>query len=106
MARKDRLIGHSLEAHVAIVAGEELFTFLKDVEGDLPSFFIVSSVDLRQGVPPPDVFLSRETEGMGVVVSRAKGGKCERCWNYSEFVGRAAGHPTVCKRCLDVLQFT
>ncbi len=105
IARKDRLIGHSLEAHVAVVAGEELFAFLKGVEGDLSSFFIVSSVDLRQGVPPQDVFLSREIEGLGVVVSHAKGGKCERCWNYSEFVGRDAGHPTVCKRCLDVLQF-
>jgi len=105
IARKDRLIGHSLEAHVAIVAGEELFAFLKGVERDLTSFFIVSSVDLRQGVPPQDVFLSREIEGLGVGVSHAKGDKCERCWNYSEFVGRDAGHPTVCKRCLDVLQF-
>jgi isoleucyl-tRNA synthetase len=106
IARKDRLIGHSLEAHVAIVAGDELFTFLKGVEEDLPSFFIVSSVGLQQGVPPQDVFLSREIEGLGVVISRAKGGKCERCWNYSEFVGTDAEHPTICKRCLDVLQST
>jgi isoleucyl-tRNA synthetase len=37
-----------------------------------------------------------------VQVSRAAGGKCERCWTYSEAVGRLR-HPGVCERCDAVL---
>ncbi|MBX5477114.1 MAG: isoleucine--tRNA ligase, partial [Clostridia bacterium] len=29
--------------------------------------------------------------------------KCERCWRYVEDVGRHAGHPELCGRCVDVL---
>jgi len=39
-----------------------------------------------------------------VEVARAPGAKCERCWTYSEQVGRLAVHPGVCERCAAVLQ--
>jgi isoleucyl-tRNA synthetase len=38
-----------------------------------------------------------------VRIERALGGKCERCWNYSEAVGRDAAHPGLCDRCLPVV---
>lgn len=107
-ARKDRLIGHSLEAHVDIFAQGDLFTFLKNEEKEFPSFFITSSVSINfndgDGTPPLDAFQGKEVEGLFVSVSRAKGDKCERCWNYSESVGTDSGHPAVCKRCSDVLR--
>ncbi len=104
-ARKDRLIGHSLEAHVDIFAGEELCTFLRNAKEGLISFFIVSSVSIGTDAPPQGSFLSSEIEGLGVMISCAKGGKCDRCWNYSESVGTDTGHPAVCNRCLNVLKF-
>lgn len=104
IARKGRLIGHSLEAHVDIFADPELCAFLKNAEEELPSFFIVSAVSICEGTPPPDLFQSSEIEGLAVRISRARGGKCERCWNYSESVGRDPEHPAVCARCLDVLK--
>lgn len=36
-------------------------------------------------------------------VSRAKGEKCERCWNYSLQVGSFDDHPSLCSRCYDVI---
>jgi isoleucyl-tRNA synthetase len=33
-------------------------------------------------------------------VSRAKGVKCNRCWNYSGTVGANTEHPTLCAKCL------
>ena len=46
-----------------------------------------------------------EAEGpLAVTVERAPGGKCERCWTYSENVGRLAAHPAVCERCAAVLE--
>lgn len=106
IARKERLIGHSLEAHVDIFADPELCAFLRNAEEELPSFFIVSAVSVCEGTPPPDLFRSSEIEGLAVRISRARGGKCERCWNYSESVGRDPEHPAVCARCLDALKTT
>jgi len=42
--------------------------------------------------------------GLAVRVDRAPGGKCQRCWNYRESVGRSAAHPGLCERCVGVLQ--
>ena len=36
-------------------------------------------------------------------VARAKGHKCQRCWNYSEAVGSAEDHPQLCERCVPVV---
>jgi isoleucyl-tRNA synthetase len=40
----------------------------------------------------------------GIVVEHAAGEKCERCWKYSEAVGRDADFPTVCEYCAPVLK--
>ena len=32
-------------------------------------------------------------------VAKAEGGKCERCWRYSKYVGENHEHPTLCQRC-------
>ena len=41
-----------------------------------------------------------------VQIERALGAKCERCWNYSEAVGRDSKHPGLCERCADVMKAT
>ncbi len=38
-----------------------------------------------------------------VLVSKAAGAKCERCWKYDTQVGQDKNHPTVCARCATVL---
>ena len=44
-------------------------------------------------------------EGGGdVIVEKAAGSKCERCWKYTTDVGTVAQHSTVCKRCAAVVQ--
>lgn len=42
--------------------------------------------------------------GGPIVVSKAQGAKCERCWKYDTDVGKDAAHPTVCPRCAAVLK--
>ena len=39
-----------------------------------------------------------------IVVFKAEGQKCERCWKYSASVGSETSHPTVCDRCAGVLK--
>ena len=80
-ARQAKLIGTSLEARVRVASSE----LLKRYERDLPALFIVSQVVLD----------SSDT----IVVERAAGQKCERCWKYSVRVGEDAEFPTVCENC-------
>ncbi|MDP3013883.1 MAG: zinc finger domain-containing protein [Candidatus Subteraquimicrobiales bacterium] len=37
-------------------------------------------------------------------MSRGRGEKCERCWNYSETVSKDKKHPTLCARCVKVFE--
>ncbi|MFQ5533008.1 MAG: class I tRNA ligase family protein, partial [Candidatus Methylomirabilales bacterium] len=97
-ARKGKLIGNALEAAVEISAGPTVLRFLQDSAQDLPTIFIVSAVEVKPA-PPGDPELS-------VRVRQAPGRKCERCWTYRESVGQSPGHPSLCDRCLAILELS
>jgi isoleucyl-tRNA synthetase len=56
------------------------------------------------GAPPEAVLAEAQEDGVTVRVGRAPGHKCERCWHYSEDIGAHASHPTLCGRCVAVLE--
>ncbi|HYY97202.1 MAG TPA: isoleucine--tRNA ligase, partial [Pyrinomonadaceae bacterium] len=95
-ARTAKLIGSSLEAHVRLEASRQTFELLEHYREELRYVFIVSKVSLA---------LSEEGAGedLRVKVERAQGGKCERCWNYSTFIGEFTRYPTACERCVEAL---
>jgi isoleucyl-tRNA synthetase len=67
---------------------------------ELASLLIVSQVNLASCNEGFDnSFESVEIPGLTVGIARAGGGKCERCWNFSETVGADAAHPALCGRC-------
>ncbi len=102
-ARKEKRIGNALEAAVSLVAAPALFEFLKEKEALLPSLFIVSQVDLSEAPTEADTEAHTSTPDLTVVVSPARGAKCERCWIYEERVGLSPAHPTLCPRCVGVV---
>jgi isoleucyl-tRNA synthetase len=81
-------IGASLEAAVTVSTDDAgKMSVLKEHRDLLRYLFIVSQAHLKEGAPE-------------IVVEKAKGAKCSRCWNYSEKVGSDAAHPTLCERCV------
>lgn len=96
-ARMEKVIGHSLNAKVILYVTEDQYEqFLKDKDL-LTSVFIVSKVEIEND--------KRDyCSGIGVKVEAADGEKCERCWMYSDTVGKNHEHPTLCKRCIDNLE--
>lgn len=97
LARENKIIGHSLNAKVILYANEENYEFLKQIEQQLKTVFIVSELKIEKN--------SRrdETEKIGVKVELATGEKCERCWMYSNTVGKDKANPTICERCSQVI---
>ncbi|HPQ43146.1 MAG TPA: isoleucine--tRNA ligase [Syntrophales bacterium] len=100
MARQKKVVGHSLDSCVHIEAPEKLTTLLEQYLDTMKSLLIVSRMDLVPAGTLSDPYKSTEIEGLKVEVSKAPGMKCERCWNYSEDVGKNADHPTICARCV------
>ena len=41
-------------------------------------------------------------EHASILVTKADGETCERCWNVTEEVGQVEEHPTLCTRCATV----
>ncbi|MEW6594832.1 MAG: isoleucine--tRNA ligase [Thermodesulfobacteriota bacterium] len=108
IARRDKVIGHSLEAVVTVAAEGELAAFLEANHKTLLDIAIVS--DLRRTGALADVtnmtyvtYASEEIPGLQVAVAAATGQKCERCWIRSESVGSDAARPGLCGRCAPVV---
>ena len=93
-ARRAKTIGHSLDAKVELHATGEALAILRSVEGDLATLLIVSQAKLVEGLAGGVEATGRED--LKVTVQAAEGEKCERCWIYSDTVGKDAEHPTVC----------
>ena len=91
--RNEKVIGKSLEAKVILHTDDDL----SDILPELAMAFIVSKVEIGEG----EGELKGGVEGLSVTVVKAEGGKCERCWTYSDFVG--TGHPELCERCAKVI---
>jgi isoleucyl-tRNA synthetase len=98
-ARQNKVLGHSLDAAVTISAPEKLLQILETHREDLRALLIVSDVCVVAGQESAGVYRSAEIPDLAVDVSRAKGAKCNRCWNYSGTVGENPAHPTLCARC-------
>jgi isoleucyl-tRNA synthetase len=43
-------------------------------------------------------------QARSVVVHKAPGRKCVRCWKYDPAVGAATDHPELCPRCAQVVR--
>jgi isoleucyl-tRNA synthetase len=95
-ARAAKLIGSSLEAHVRLEARRATYELLGSYREELRYLFIVSQVSLS-------LLEAEADEDIRVTVARASGQKCERCWNYSTFVGEFTRYPTACERCVEAL---
>jgi isoleucyl-tRNA synthetase len=97
-ARVAKAIGSSLEASIELKTGGETYRLLQAHASDLRYLFIVSQVTLLK--------VDGGDANVAVVVQRAPGQKCDRCWNYSTLVGQSTRYPTVCERCLAALEET
>ncbi|MEB3326774.1 MAG: isoleucine--tRNA ligase [Synechococcus sp.] len=108
-------IGASLEAQVHISLAEETSTkalaeALAWLAGSahpsvdrLTDWLLVSALQIG-GQAPETVLVEAKADGVTVRVARAPGQKCERCWHHETDVGRHPSHPTLCGRCVAVME--
>jgi isoleucyl-tRNA synthetase len=98
-ARKNKVVGHSLDARVDISPPDNLRSFMEMHREDLKTLLILSQVNITDKDEIKDPYVSEEFPGLTIGVTKAQGKKCDRCWIYSETVGADPDHPTICERC-------
>lgn len=103
IARKDKLIGHSLDAEVTLGLSSRLIEFLLPYKDQLRDIFIVSGTKLSPIEDVKSGFESELVSGLKIKVIKSPYPKCERCWIHDESVGKDHRHPHICKRCVNAL---
>jgi isoleucyl-tRNA synthetase len=100
LARADKKIGSSLQAHV------RLFVDRTDVFAgiDLAELCITSSGEVSTLAPPAGAFTLPDVPGAAAVVELATGEKCLRCWKVLPEVGTVPAHAGLCRRCADAVE--
>ena len=102
LKRDEGLIGSSLEAAIALYpTNDRMRGFVRENIGLFPGIFIVSQAAV----------IDQEEDGMQDVpgvplkigVKQARGEKCQRCWNFSETVGKNKDAPDLCERCCNII---
>lgn len=101
-ARNAKVIGKSLEAKVTLALPEKYAGALSATDIDYAQFFIVSKfVELKESDMSDDAL---KLDAATILVEKADGDKCERCWTISESVKSDADHPSLCARCANVVK--
>ncbi len=101
-ARRDKVIGHPLEATVLLKASGSLADFLGSNWETLKMISIVSELQQAEELTPA-MQASEVLPELHLAVLPAPGDKCDRCWTRSETVGSDANHPQLCGRCTSVV---
>jgi isoleucyl-tRNA synthetase len=93
-ARQEGKIKNSLEARVLIPALKIEKTIGKEhrfSSSQLAAYMLLSQIEVLPSINE-------------VLIEKAKGQKCSRCWIWKEDVGADSAHPQICGRCASVVK--
>jgi len=104
--RSAGLIGSSFDAKINILTKDRnRYNYLDGLRASLPEIFKVSHVSVtKTDSLEPYAPLDAEHLDVALDVRKADGGKCERCWNYKESVGKDPSHARLCDQCVAAIQ--
>ena len=80
--RSSKEIGSSLEADIEIYLGEDYLKLVKDI--NLSEYFITSKANAKPMINDNKLFKLDDVDNAKVLVTKAKGKKCSRCWKILE----------------------
>ncbi|MFH1287862.1 MAG: isoleucine--tRNA ligase [bacterium] len=105
IARQSKIIAKSLEAKVTLfVEDKKLEAFLNKYKNELPTIFIVSSVDILDVKNKANnLFTAVSIPNLTISIEKSQGIKCERCWTWTEYSVSDKEHPNLCSKCLKII---
>ncbi|MEH7502404.1 isoleucine--tRNA ligase [Neobacillus drentensis] len=102
-ARNQKVIGKSLTAKVTLYVNEKSRALLDSIDENMKQLFIISGFEVAGTYEEaPENAVKLETAA--IVITKAEGETCERCWIVTPEVGQNPEHSTLCPRCADVVK--
>lgn len=101
-ARNEKIIGKSMLAKVTLFVDGEAKQLFDSLEGDFAQLLIVSDFELVEGLEGAPANAVKDHH-VAVAITVAEGETCERCRVVKKDVGENHDHPTLCKRCADIV---
>jgi isoleucyl-tRNA synthetase len=102
-ARNQKVIGKSLTAKVTLYVNEKSRALLDSIEENMKQLFIISGFEVAGTYEEaPENAIKLETAA--IVITKAEGETCERCWIVTPEVGQDLEHSTLCLRCAEVVK--
>lgn len=102
-ARNQKVIGKSLTAKVTLYVNEKSRQLLDSIDENMKQLFIISGFEVAGTYEEaPENAVKLETAA--IVITKAEGETCERCWIVTPEVGQNPEHSTLCNRCADVVK--
>lgn len=109
--REEKIIGANLDAKLFLsVEHPEAKAMIQKLMPELPRAFVVSQVEWLSGTEKDVQEVSFVSERFSttlkakILVAKADGEKCSRCWNYSTQIGKDQTHPELCGKCLEAVK--
>ncbi|MCJ8006196.1 isoleucine--tRNA ligase [Lederbergia wuyishanensis] len=102
-ARNEKVIGKSLTAKVILYVNNDIKALLDSLSESMNQLFIVSGFEVAgsmEDAPSNALKLNHAA----IIVEKAEGETCERCWVVTPDVGKDSDHPTLCPRCAKVVK--
>lgn len=100
-ARKEDVLGGSLEADVVIFVDDVLADQLAKLSDELRFVLITSTAKVRPLAEKTAAATATGLDNVFVKVTKSSGEKCVRCWHHREDVSNIDTHPELCGRCIE-----
>jgi len=102
-ARNEKVIGKSLTAKVTLYVNNDVKALLDSLSESMNQLFIVSGFEVA-GTMEEAPSNALKLNHAAIIVEKADGETCERCWVVTPDVGKDSDHPTLCLRCAKVIK--
>lgn len=99
-ARADKKIGGALEASITLYAEAELAKRLQALGNELRFVLLTSEAQVVDiSAAPNEAVQSEHLKGLSILLGKAQGEKCPRCWHFSNDIGANPEQAQICGRC-------
>ena len=98
------IIGSSFDAQIKLLTNNEIrYKYLESLKLELCEIFKVSQIKVEKEDRVGSGTISSKYPDISIVVTKAEGRKCLRCWNYSATIGKSSEHPLICDNCIKAI---
>ncbi|WWP00330.1 MAG: isoleucine--tRNA ligase [Candidatus Dasytiphilus stammeri] len=101
-ARREKKWGESLSVGIIIYTTGSIAEKLRNLGSELKFFLLTSSAEVMDyELAPISSIQSKSIPKFNLVLYKASGTKCLRCWHYTSDIGQNKHFPELCGRCVN-----